>query len=93
MARQVDEWATVAPVNPGMTLAIPTAALATIFRSYDKKAGTINLTELLSVLKQRMSGTEFYAATSPPLVQSATQSQKQAQIQQIIESIKRGQLK
>jgi hypothetical protein len=93
IARQISDWKKVAPVNPGMTLALPTSALSQLFPSYNQKAATIDLTDLLSGLRRRMSGTEFYTAGAPPLIQSAAQSQRQAQVQAIIDSIKKGQLK
>jgi hypothetical protein len=76
--------------NVGMTLGLPTATLKRLCPSYNAEAGTVDLTELLTVLRQRMSGTDFYTAGAPPLIQSAEQSRLQTQVKSIIQSIKKG---
>jgi hypothetical protein len=79
------------PVNPGMSLSMPTAMIGNLLPSL--KAGTVKLSEVLTLLKSRMPGTEFYADGNPTVSRLATQSALQTQVQSIIDAIKAGTLK
>ena len=67
-----------------MTIALPDATIQQLLPSFDVKAGTIDLGEVMSLIQHNMRGTEFYAQGNPTLNRLAIQSQ----VQQIIESVK-----
>jgi hypothetical protein len=67
-----------------MTIALPDAKLRQLLPSFNAKAGTIDLGELMSLIQQNIKGTEFYANGNPTLNRLAIQSQ----VQQVIDSIK-----
>jgi hypothetical protein len=68
----------------GMTLALTAEQIKTLLPSYRDKAGTVELSDVLSLLTKKMSGTEFYANGNPTLNRLKLQSQ----VDQIIQSIK-----
>jgi hypothetical protein len=70
--------------NQGMTLALPTGEIKNFLPSYSEKGGTAALSDVLSLLTKKMSGTEFYANGNPTLNRLALQSQ----VDQIIQSVK-----
>jgi hypothetical protein len=78
-------------VNPGMSLSMPTKMIGNLLPSLAK--GAVKLSEVVSLLKSRMPGTEFYADGNPTLSRLATQSQLSTQVQSIIDAIKAGTLK
>jgi|SRR5579859_2007938 len=69
-----------------MTIALPEATIKQLLPSYDAKAGTIDLGEVMRLIQQNMRGTEFYAKGNPTLNRLAIQSQ----VQQIIDTVKQG---
>jgi hypothetical protein len=69
-----------------MTIALPDATIKQFFPSFNAKAGTIDLGEVMSFIQQNMRGTEFYANGNPTLNRLAIQSQ----VQKIIDSVKQG---
>lgn len=90
IAWRVTALAAAPPANPGMSVALPEALLTALLPSFDAAAGTVNLTELLGVLRQRMRGTEFYANGNPTLTRVVQDSQLLSQVQGFIEAIKTG---
>lgn len=50
-----------------LTIAFPSNALRKLLPSYNKQAGTIDLSEVLRLVAQNMRGTEFYASGDPTL--------------------------
>jgi hypothetical protein len=77
-------------LTPGMTLALTPAEMEKLLPSFDKDAGTIELSELLALLGQKMKGTEFYANGNPTLNRLALQSKYRAQARAIIDAIQQG---
>jgi hypothetical protein len=69
-----------------MTIALPAAALSKLLPSYDANTGKVDLADVLKLLEQNMTGTEFVANGNPTLNRLAIQSQ----VQQIIDEVKRG---
>lgn len=90
LKKQVSEASPIPEVSTGTTLGLTQAAVKTLFPTYDQTAGTIPMTDVLAVLRQRMTSTEFYTRGAPPLVQSAQQSQVQARVHALIQSITQG---
>jgi hypothetical protein len=74
-----------------MGLSLPATMLATLLPSL--AGGQVKLGEVLTLLKSRMTGTEFYADGNPTLSRLATQTALQTQVQSIIDAIKGGTLK
>ncbi len=70
--------------NAGMTLAFPPAALKKLLPSFNTKAATIELDDVMQLIARNTKGTEFFAAGNPTLNRLTLQSQ----VQQIIASIK-----
>jgi hypothetical protein len=70
----------------GMTIALPDAMIKKLLPSFNAKAGTIDLGEVITLVQQNMRGTEFYSNGHPTLNRLAIQSQ----VQQIINSVKKG---
>ncbi len=87
MSDQLDTMAANPGASQGTTIGIPQSSVKSLFPSYDHKTGTVRMADVLSVLRRRMTGTEFYTRGAPPVVQSAQQAQIQAQVQSIIQSI------
>jgi hypothetical protein len=79
-----------APNGPGLGLALPSAQMASLLPSLDAAAGTVDTTELLGVLRQRMPGTELYASGNPTLNRVVQDSQLLSQVQARIAAIKKG---
>jgi hypothetical protein len=69
-----------------MTIALPAAALSRLLPSYDANTGTVDLDDVLKLVEQNMSGTEFVAHGNPTLNRLAIQSQ----VQQMIDEVKGG---
>jgi hypothetical protein len=67
-----------------LTIALPDATIKDYLPSFDAKARTIDLHDVMSLIQQNMRGTEFYASGNPTLNRLAIQSQ----VQQIIDNIK-----
>jgi len=74
-------------LNPGMTLGLTPAEMKKLLPSFDKDAGTVELSELLALLRQKMKGTEFYATGNPTLNRLALKSKYRAQARAIIDAI------
>lgn len=70
----------------GITIALPEAVIKKLLPSFNAKARTIDLGEVIGLIQQNMRGTEFHCNGDPTLNRLAIQSQ----VQQIIESIKKG---
>lgn len=68
----------------GMTLALPDGTIKKYLPSYDAKAGTIEMSDILNLLTKKMKGTEFYSNGNPTLNRLSLQSQ----VDEIIRSIK-----
>lgn len=67
-----------------MKIALPPDSMKKLFPSFNEKAGTIDLGEVLSFIEKSLGGTEFYAQGNPTLNRLAIQSQ----VQNIIASVK-----
>ncbi len=72
--------------NPGMTLALPEGKIKNFLPSYNEKAGTLDLGDVLQLMTQKMKGTQFFTNGNPTLNRMALQSQ----VDQIINSVKQG---
>jgi hypothetical protein len=72
--------------NRAMTVSLPLATIKHLLPSYDQKAATIDLDELMSLVGKKMHGTEFYAKGNAFLERLSVQSQ----VQKIVSSIKGG---
>jgi hypothetical protein len=90
MAQQVDSLAARPLANPGITVALPDAVIAELLPSFNAAAGTVDLTELLGVLRIRMQGTDFYASGNPTLNRVVQDSALLSQVQAYINAIKAG---
>lgn len=90
MTQQVDSLAARHPANPGITVALPADVIATLLPSFNAAAGTVDLTELLGVLRKRMQGTDFYASGNPTLNRVVQDSALLSQVQAYIDAIKAG---
>jgi hypothetical protein len=88
IARQLTTVAGMAPTNPGLTLALPSAVMKSLLPSFDGK--TVDVTELLNVLKQRLPGTELYTSGEPTVTRIVQEAQQLAQVQAFINAIKAG---
>ena len=69
-----------------MSIALPDGTIKQLLPSFNAKAGTLDLGEVMSLIQQNTRGTEFYANGNPTLNRLAIQSQ----VQQIIDSVKQG---
>jgi len=78
------------PQSAGLTVALPVAVMRQLLPSFNVDAGTVNLTELLGVLRQRMQGTDFYASGDPTLTRVVRDSTLLSQVQAYIKAIKTG---
>lgn len=87
LTRQVHAMKDEFSVNRGMILALPDSMLKQLLPAGMKK-GKVELTDLLDVMKQRMTGTELYARGNPTLNRLSTESNLQSQVKDIIRSIK-----
>jgi hypothetical protein len=67
-----------------MTIALPAKTLSDLLPKY--ATGQVDLDDVLKLLEQNMTGTEFFANGNPTLNRLAIQ----AQVQQIIDDVKRG---
>jgi hypothetical protein len=67
-----------------LAIALPDAAIQQSLPSFDAKAGTIDVRDVISFIQRNMRGTEFYANGNPTLNRLAIQSQ----VQQIIDTVK-----
>jgi hypothetical protein len=90
LSSQVQKLNTTPNPNDGTTIGITQDAVKALFPSYNDKLGTVQMADVLAVLKRQMTGTDFYTRGAPPLVQAAQQAQYQAQAQSIIQSIMNG---
>jgi hypothetical protein len=72
--------------NRAMTLALPEASIRKLLPSFDAQAGTIELSDVITLIAKNMRGTEFYTNGNPTLNRLALQSQ----VRQIIASIRQG---
>jgi hypothetical protein len=86
ISQHIDNLNNAATPTGAMTIALPDATIKQLLPSFDAKAGTIDLGEVMSLIQQNMRGTEFYANGNPTLNRLAVQSQ----VQQIIDSVKHG---
>jgi hypothetical protein len=71
-------------------VALPDAVIAELLPSFNVAAGTVDLTELLGVLRQRMQGTDFYASGNPTLNRVVQDFALLSQVQAYIKAIKAG---
>jgi len=62
---------TISTTNRGMKVALPADTIKTLLPSFDDKTRTINLDDLMTVIEQRMTGTEFFANGHPTLTRMA----------------------
>ncbi len=69
----------------GLTIALPDAMLKKLLPSFNAKARTIDLGEVISLIEQNMQGTEFYCSGNPTLNRMAIQSE----VQRIIDNVKK----
>src|SRR5262249_47316882 len=76
-------------VSHAMTISLPTASLKKLLPSLDEKTRTIDLSDVLQLISQNSRGTEFYANGKATLNRLAVQ----ANVQEIISSIKQGEKK
>jgi len=88
LARQVAALPAASAANSGMTIALPAGTIKEVLPSF--KGGTVDLAELLGLVRQRMQGREFYAVGNPTLTRLTRQSELQSQVNEIIATIKRG---
>ena len=72
--------------NRAMTVALPKGRIGKLLPSYNPKAGTIDLDELMDLIKKRMRGTDFYATGHPTLNRLMIQNK----VRQIVDGIKGG---
>src|SRR6266516_5664670 len=70
--------------NRGMTLALPRETIKKLLPSFNAKAATINLKDVMKLTAKNMRGTEFYANGNPTLNRLALRSRAQ----EIIAAIK-----
>jgi len=84
ISQHLDNLNTADAPTRAMTLALPDATIKKLLPSFNAKAGTIDLGELMSLIQQNMKGTEFYAKGNPTLNRLAIQSH----VQRIIDSVK-----
>jgi hypothetical protein len=68
--------------NRAITLALPSADVKKLLPSFDAKSGSVQLSDVLGLVQQRMSGTEFFARGNPTLNRLAVE----ATAQQILDS-------
>lgn len=78
-----------APSNGSMSFALSVSALKTLLPSYDPKAGTISLNDVIHALESNMRGNEFYSSGNPTLNRLAIQSQVQELIASIVGGTKK----
>ncbi len=86
ISKHIDKLKTADGAQRSMTIALPVATIKQLLPSFDTKAGTVDLKDVLSLIQNNMGGTEFYAHGNPTLNRLTVQ----AQVQQIIDSIKNG---
>jgi hypothetical protein len=84
ISRQIEALKESGTRSQGMTLTLPKGTINKLLPSYNKKAGTVDLSDLLNAMAQKMRGTEFYSNGNPTLNRLALQSQ----VNQIIQSVK-----
>jgi hypothetical protein len=83
MTHQLSALQKANTLNQGMTLTVPKATIKELLPSYNEKKGTVNLSEMLNLMRQKMKGTEFYTRGNPTLNRLTLQSQ----VDQIIKSV------
>jgi hypothetical protein len=86
ISRHIESQNVAASAVRGITIAFPEALLKKLLPSFDPKARTIDLGEVIKLIEQNMRGTEFYCNGDPTLKRLAIQSQ----VQQIIDNVKKG---
>jgi hypothetical protein len=70
----------------GITIALPDDVIKKLLPSFNVKARTIDLDDVIGLIQQNMKGTEFYANGNPTLNRLAIQTEAQ----QIVDNIKKG---
>lgn len=86
MASRLDDIPDLVIANQYLRTSLPTEMLKALLKSLDESEGTVGATDLPTLLKPYLRGTEFYARGNPSLARSALQSQVDA----IFESITTG---
>lgn len=86
ISRHLETQNVSASAMHGITMAFPEAMLKKLLPSFDPKARTIDLGEVINLIEQNMRGTEFHCNGNPTLNRLAIQSQ----VQQIIDNVKKG---
>jgi hypothetical protein len=74
MTQQLDRLSAAGIRGGGITVALPESDVATLLPSLNANNGTVELTDVLSVIAQYMRGTEFYATGHPVLNRLALQT-------------------
>jgi hypothetical protein len=70
--------------NQAMTIAFPPATIQKLLPSFNARAATVDLNDVMTLIAKNMHGTEFYSSGNPTLNRLALQ----AQVRQIIDTIK-----
>jgi hypothetical protein len=70
--------------NRAITVSLPSKEIKRLLPSFNQKAGTIDLDDLMALIERNMKGTEFFANGNPILNRLSIQSQ----VEQIINSVK-----
>jgi hypothetical protein len=78
------------PNGPGLGLALPSKQMTLLLPTLDAKAGTVDTTQLLGVLRQRMPGTELYASGNPTLNRVVQHAPRVSHVQARIAANKQG---
>ncbi len=84
ISQQIKTFNDSEATNQGMTLALPAGEIKNLLPSYSEKAGTVELSDVLTLLMKKMKGTEFYSNGNPTLNRLALQ----LQVDKIIQSVK-----
>jgi hypothetical protein len=72
--------------NPGMTIALPPAAMKKLMPSFNARENTVDLDQLMTVVQRYMRGTTFHARGNATLNRLSVQSQ----VFELLNSIKGG---
>ncbi len=84
ISQNIETLSKASAPSRAMTIALPAATIKQLLPSYDAKAGTVDLSDVMNLIQQSIRGTEFYSYGNPTLNSLAVQSQ----IQQIMASFK-----
>lgn len=84
--KHIDKVKNQGTSNRAMTVALPKTTIDKLLPSYDAEAGTLNLDELMELIRKNMRGTDLKAKGNPILNRLSIQNKSQ----QIINNIKKG---